>query len=340
MFSNAVLLYILIGSLVFTILGILNKLLRFKTWIKTKTIKRPMEEIGYLLYGSEGEASYVYISGGAKKVPIGRVIMGDDNSENAYVDLLMTDYDDDSVKPQYHSYGYITPYGFIYKKFYSGKEPELIGYTARPSSPDIPTTKGERTWKTLWLKCTLNVYLGLPKVELEGSDDNAYSHSTPITGINSISETDDTAIGGSENGLSENHEVPDSKEIHIEENETELPLENDAVELKEDSSDETDMSKGEEVKEIAEPTLSDSEKAELDKIKKIYPELIKSLLRNMVYVKGGTFAMGANTDEHSFSKTDKSYTIENNESPKHEVTLSDFYIGRYPVTQAEWKAIM
>ena len=40
----------------------------------------------------------------------------------------------------------------------------------------------------------------------------------------------------------------------------------------------------------------------------------------MVFVEGGTFMMGA--------------------SPGQEVTLSDFYIGKYLVTQAQWKAVM
>ncbi len=46
-----------------------------------------------------------------------------------------------------------------------------------------------------------------------------------------------------------------------------------------------------------------------------------------VFVEGGTFQMGsANGDS--------------DEKPVHGVTLSDFYIGKYEVTQAEWKEVM
>jgi len=52
----------------------------------------------------------------------------------------------------------------------------------------------------------------------------------------------------------------------------------------------------------------------------------------MVFVQGGTFVMGATKEQGRNS--------EKNEKPIHKVTVSDFYIGKYPVTQKEWKAIM
>jgi formylglycine-generating enzyme required for sulfatase activity len=48
----------------------------------------------------------------------------------------------------------------------------------------------------------------------------------------------------------------------------------------------------------------------------------------MVFVEGGYFTMGSylgNVDD---------------EKPNHHVTLSAFYIGKYEVTQAQWKAVM
>ena len=53
---------------------------------------------------------------------------------------------------------------------------------------------------------------------------------------------------------------------------------------------------------------------------------------DMVYVKGGTFTMGATAEQGSDAY--------DNEKPVHSVTLSDYYIGKYEVTQAQWKAIM
>ena len=52
----------------------------------------------------------------------------------------------------------------------------------------------------------------------------------------------------------------------------------------------------------------------------------------MVYVSGGTFTMGATSEQGS----DAYYW----EQPAHSVTLSGYYIGKYEVTQALWKAVM
>lgn len=52
----------------------------------------------------------------------------------------------------------------------------------------------------------------------------------------------------------------------------------------------------------------------------------------MVFVKGGTFTMGATSEQGSDADSD--------ETPTHSVTLSDFYIGKYEVTQAQWRAVM
>ncbi len=46
----------------------------------------------------------------------------------------------------------------------------------------------------------------------------------------------------------------------------------------------------------------------------------------MVFVEGGTFEMGSNDYD--------------NEKPVHRVTVSDFYIGKYEVTQKEWQEVM
>ena len=53
---------------------------------------------------------------------------------------------------------------------------------------------------------------------------------------------------------------------------------------------------------------------------------------DMMYVKGGTFIMGATSEQGSDAY--------GNEKPTHRVTLSSFYIGKYEVTQALWKAVM
>jgi len=53
---------------------------------------------------------------------------------------------------------------------------------------------------------------------------------------------------------------------------------------------------------------------------------------DMVLVRGGTFKMGCTDEQGSDCKSD--------EKPSHNVTLTDFYMGIYEVTQAQWKAVM
>ncbi|MBQ7683766.1 MAG: formylglycine-generating enzyme family protein [Bacteroidaceae bacterium] len=62
------------------------------------------------------------------------------------------------------------------------------------------------------------------------------------------------------------------------------------------------------------------------------PAAIQQLERDMVFVEGGTFTMGATPEQGSEAGTD--------EKPAHEVTLSGFHICRHEVTQAEWEAVM
>ena len=53
---------------------------------------------------------------------------------------------------------------------------------------------------------------------------------------------------------------------------------------------------------------------------------LNKLINNMVYVSGGTFIMGG--DESS------------DQTPTHSVTLNSYYICKYEVTQALWRAVM
>ena len=58
----------------------------------------------------------------------------------------------------------------------------------------------------------------------------------------------------------------------------------------------------------------------------------------MVYVEGGTFMMGAQNSDPKSPNYDGEAL--DDESPVHEVELSDYYIGETLVTQALWKAVM
>jgi formylglycine-generating enzyme required for sulfatase activity len=52
---------------------------------------------------------------------------------------------------------------------------------------------------------------------------------------------------------------------------------------------------------------------------------------NMVWIQGGTFTMGSPENEPERSSI---------ETPQYQVTLSSFYMGKYPVTQKEYREVM
>ncbi len=60
--------------------------------------------------------------------------------------------------------------------------------------------------------------------------------------------------------------------------------------------------------------------------------ILKGVSFEMVFVKGGTFTMGATPEQGSDAVRD--------EYPAHSVTLSDYYIGKFEVTQELWRAVM
>ena len=65
---------------------------------------------------------------------------------------------------------------------------------------------------------------------------------------------------------------------------------------------------------------------------RMLPEAVARLLQNMVRIEGGTFTMGGTREQGEDAFED--------EKPCHKVTLSSFLVGKYPVTQEEWEAVM
>ncbi|MBN8564364.1 MAG: SUMF1/EgtB/PvdO family nonheme iron enzyme [Leptolyngbya sp. UWPOB_LEPTO1] len=59
-------------------------------------------------------------------------------------------------------------------------------------------------------------------------------------------------------------------------------------------------------------------------------QLAKGVFLDMVAIPGGTFWMGAAEGE---------LKAENSEKPRHQVTIEPFFMGKYAVTQAQWKVI-
>ncbi|MGF1674359.1 MAG: formylglycine-generating enzyme family protein [Rivularia sp. (in: cyanobacteria)] len=59
----------------------------------------------------------------------------------------------------------------------------------------------------------------------------------------------------------------------------------------------------------------------------------------MVAIPGGTFIMG--TEDEEIERLVKKFNegAYKREKPQHEVTVPPFFMGKYPVTQAQWKAV-
>lgn len=60
--------------------------------------------------------------------------------------------------------------------------------------------------------------------------------------------------------------------------------------------------------------------------------ILDEIAANMIYVQGGTYQMGCD-DSRDENCTD-------NEKPVHSVSVSSFYMSKFEVTQAQWKAVM
>ena len=67
-------------------------------------------------------------------------------------------------------------------------------------------------------------------------------------------------------------------------------------------------------------------------------DAVRDMIENMVKVETGTFYMGAQKDSVEYYCYDEEAT--SLEGPVHEVTVSEFYINKYEVTQLLWEAIM
>ncbi len=63
---------------------------------------------------------------------------------------------------------------------------------------------------------------------------------------------------------------------------------------------------------------------------KSYTETVNGIAIEMVQIPGGTFQMGS---------PDNEYGRDSDEGPQHQVTVSAFAMGKYEVTQGQWKAV-
>ena len=79
-------------------------------------------------------------------------------------------------------------------------------------------------------------------------------------------------------------------------------------------------------------TISDAELEELFNAAAVRTYTVNGVSFDMVSVAGGTFTMGATSEQGSEENSD--------EKPAHRVTLSDYMIGKTEVTQELWQAVM
>ena len=70
-------------------------------------------------------------------------------------------------------------------------------------------------------------------------------------------------------------------------------------------------------------------------------ELGQGVTLELMEIPGGTFWMGQRDEEQRFLKQQNWWNdYFNCERPRHQVTVAPFWIGKYPITQAQWQAVM
>ncbi len=80
-------------------------------------------------------------------------------------------------------------------------------------------------------------------------------------------------------------------------------------------------------------------KKEKRQAKGIVQKLAEGVELELMEIPGGTFTMG--TKDEEIERLVKKFGWEGfrSERPQHRVTVSSFYMGRYPITQAQWRAV-
>ena len=365
-FTWLYILFALVGILLFFMF---KRIAKVHVWIKSAPKPgSPMVELGYLEMNQDGTAGEVHLSGGGSRAPLGRIITNSESKRDiGLVEIITSDIEDETEKPHYCQCGYINfdnstmvdEYGYIYKHVKGQREKELVGYCARPSDPNTPTIYGERSWKTLWLVCTLNAYLGAPQNQkkLESSQNNEKQEKKveKLIGIgNDVSdenadksdtESSEKVTESVSNNNNNQNPITDDSVVSAKEettaNEEVFGNETDDEELVDEVSNDKPVTENENTAMLtakSQDNITEDEKKELDTIKKQSYSLLQQLVSNMIPVEGGSFVMGADQDTQEIE--DNKGTVEMNESPKHNVTLDDYYIGKYPVTQEEWSFVM
>jgi formylglycine-generating enzyme required for sulfatase activity len=144
--------------------------------------------------------------------------------------------------------------------------------------------------------------------------------------------------GGEETTGTDNVPVPLPPIVYDEDTRDQPKTENDAEiqrQNEEERQRELERQREQERQNELEKQLVQEHQRELERQRKQEPNAsnpIQKLRSDMVYVQGGIFSMGCTSEQGN--------DCDDREKPAHQVTLSNYYINRYEVTQALWSAVM
>ena len=158
LFDLATLLIILLASVgVVLVISVVN-LFRNESWSYSVNDGN-VRLIGHMKKDSDSGSAQFMVPDDPSEPAIGHVQYKDSAGQV----LVRKGTSSTTGKGRYKKVGYVGPDGYIYRYGKNGVTSERVGYLAAPSAPNVPTLKGERTWKDLWRTSRLLAFIGDPE---------------------------------------------------------------------------------------------------------------------------------------------------------------------------------
>ncbi len=158
LFDLATLLIILLASVgVVLVISVVN-LFRNESWSYSVNDGN-VRLIGHMKKDSDSGSAQFMVPDDPSEPAIGHVQYKDSAGQV----LVRKGTSSTTGKGRYKKVGYVGPDGYIYRFGKNGVTSERVGYLAAPSAPNVPTLKGERTWKDLWRTSRLLAFIGDPE---------------------------------------------------------------------------------------------------------------------------------------------------------------------------------
>lgn len=156
---DILILLLLVSVALYAFVLLIKKLIeRVDIWVSDAS-RGVMLDMAHLKKSSGEGAGFDVLLMSDNKQIIGKLVVSDEKGW-VYMPKQADSYSSD--KSSFRKSGYVDTQGYIYL-IRKGQDPERIGFMAKPSKPNEPTIIGERSWKDLWWKSRLNVYLGDPE---------------------------------------------------------------------------------------------------------------------------------------------------------------------------------